>query len=77
MPALVIAPMICARTTTAARVYVRHPMSTRARVTAGLNKPPLMRKKIHAQTARLKPNDNEMYSSVLTDGMDPSASARA
>lgn len=60
MPALVMAPTICAMATTAARVYVKQPMSVRARVTAGLNKPPLMRKNTHAQTARLNPNDNEI-----------------
>lgn len=38
-------------------------------LTAGLKSPPLMRKKIHAFTARLNPNDREMYSSF--DGSTP------
>ena len=55
MPAAVIAPIICAMNTTAARVYVRQPTSVRARVTAGLKRPPLIRKNTHALTARLCP----------------------
>jgi hypothetical protein len=39
--------------------------------TAGLNNPPLMRKKIHALTMRLKPNDREIYSNVA--GLNPVA----
>ena len=72
MPALVMAPTICAMTTTAARVYVRQPTSVRARVTAGLNRPPLIRKNTHAQTARENPNDNEIYSNAPIDGVGAS-----
>jgi len=39
------------------------------KLTAGLNNPPLMRKKIQAFTARLKPNESEMYRSF--DGSTP------
>lgn len=63
--------------TTAARVYVRHPMSVRARVTAGLNRPPLIRKNTQAQTARLNPKDNEMYSNAPIDGVGASEFVRA
>lgn len=77
MPALVMAPTICAMMTTAARVYVRQPTSVRARVTAGLNRPPLIRKNTHAQTARLNPNDKEMYSNAPIDGVAVSAPVRA
>lgn len=59
-PALARAPKIWATKTIAARVYVRQPMSVSPRVTAGLNMPPLMRKKIQALTARLKPNASAM-----------------
>jgi len=58
-----IAPKICATKTTPARNQVRQPMSIRPRVTAGLKRPPLMRKKIQALTARLNPNASEMYNS--------------
>ena len=77
MPALVMAPTICAMMTTAARVYVRHPTSVRAKVTAGLNRPPLIRKNTHAQTARLNPNDNEMYINAPIDGMGVSEPVEA
>jgi hypothetical protein len=38
-------------------------------LTAGLKSAPEMRKKIHAFTIRLKPNDSEMYSSLV--GLNP------
>jgi len=55
--------------TMAARVYVKQPIRVRPRVTAGLNIPPLMRKKTQALTVRLKPNASAMYSRVLADGV--------
>lgn len=67
-PALARAPNIWATKTIAARVYVKQPMSVRPSVTAGLKRPPLMRKKTQALTARLKPNASAMYSRVLGDG---------
>ena len=76
MPAAVMAPRICAMNTTAARVYVRQPMSVRARVTAGLNRPPLMRKNTHAHTARLNPNEREIYSNAPIDGVGASEPVR-
>lgn len=48
------------------------PMRARPKATAGLKRPPLMRKKTQAQTARLKPNASEMYSNVPIDGEVPS-----
>ena len=77
IPALVMAPTICAMVTTAARVYVRQPTSVKARVTAGLNSPPLIRKNTHAQTARLNPNDNEIYSNAPIDGVGASEPVEA
>jgi hypothetical protein len=44
------------------------PMSARPRATAGLKRPPLIRKKTQALTARLKPNASEMYISVPRAG---------
>jgi hypothetical protein len=46
-------------------------MSMRPRVTAGLKRPPLMRKKTQALTARLKPKASEMYKSSPIVGMAP------
>lgn len=66
-----MAPRICATKTTAVRRYVRQPMSMRPRVTAGLNRPPLMRKKTQALTARLNPNASEMYKSSAIVGAAP------
>lgn len=43
-----------------------------ANVTAGLKRPPLMRKKIHTLTMRLNPNTTEMYSRTV--GEKPVAS---
>jgi hypothetical protein len=40
-----------------------------SKLTAGLNNPPLMRKKIQALTARLNPNESDMYNSF--DGSTP------
>ena len=37
-----------------------------------MNSPPLIRKKIHALTARLNPNDRDMYSNL--DGSTPPVS---
>lgn len=38
-------------------------------LTAGLNKPPDMRKKIHTLTMRLKPKETDMYN--ITMGLNP------
>jgi hypothetical protein len=48
-------------------------MSMRPRVTAGLKRPPLMRKKTQALTARLNPNASEMYRSSAMVGDAPNA----
>ncbi|CRJ80298.1 hypothetical protein BN1708_000209 [Verticillium longisporum] len=59
-------PSICATKRHAARTGVMARTSSMASVTAGLNRPPLMRKKIHTLTMREKPNATEMYMSTPT-----------
>jgi hypothetical protein len=44
-------------------------MNERSELTAGLNKPPEIRKKIHTFTIKLNPNETEMYS--MTIGLNP------
>lgn len=59
-PAPAIAPAHWAMVRRIARTGVMTPTKSRPRETAGLKRPPLTRKKIHAQIARLKPNARAM-----------------
>jgi hypothetical protein len=58
----VIAPRICTKDKSAPRRGVSAPTSTIPRDTAGLNRPPETRKKIHAQIRREKPKQRAMKS---------------
>ena len=57
-----IPPRIWLKVRRAPRSGVRAPTRTIPSDTAGLNRPPLTRKKIHALTASEKPNERAMYS---------------
>lgn len=59
-PALAIEPSSWLTTTKPARTHGTAPIKAIPSVTAGLNKPPLMRKNTHAFTARLNPKTRLM-----------------
>ena len=56
----VIPPRICDTVRRIPRIGVRAPTRTIPRETAGLNRPPLTRKKIQALTARENPKERAM-----------------
>lgn len=57
---LKILPASCATSSSVARIGLIARQRSMANVTAGLNRPPLMRKKIQTLTIRLKPKTTEM-----------------
>jgi hypothetical protein len=65
-------PASCATSSSVARMgdMARH--NSIAKVTAGLKRPPLIRKNIHTFTIKLKPNTTLIYSSTV--GLNPVAS---
>lgn len=69
---LKILPATCATSSRLARIGLMARHKSIANVTAGLNKPPLMRKKIHTFTIKLNPNTTEIYSKTV--GENPVAS---
>lgn len=56
-------PKICATNSSAPLIHGSAPIRHMPKVTAGLNRPPLILKKTQAFTAREKPKHNEMYCS--------------
>jgi hypothetical protein len=54
-------PRICTTKSRKPRSHGRAPIRHIPNVTAGLNRPPLIRKNTHALTAREKPNERAMY----------------
>lgn len=60
-----MAPSIWVTNKSPPRSHVRAPIKHMPSVTAGLKRPPLIRKKVHAFTANENPNANEMNSSLL------------
>ena len=69
---LKILPASCATSSNVALIGLIARQSSIANVTAGLNKPPEMRKKIHTFTIKLNPNTILIYSSTV--GLNPVAS---
>lgn len=72
-PAAAIPASICVMKSKTPRTQSTAPMKTRPTVTAGLKRPPLIRKNVHALTARLKPEDDVLvhrgYTSAWLDNL--------
>jgi hypothetical protein len=75
MPAAAIAPVNCATQYKPKRTGPMTPTRRSARLTSGLNRPPVARKKNQAETSRLSPNAVAMYRA--RSSADPSTSCDA